>query len=295
MDSYTDTEQKPHHVRPGKPVPPPDLRIVPVKNLIPHELHDRQRSDPLIQSLRASGLLKNPPVVTPLGNERDKFMVLDGANRALAFSEMGIPHILVQVVDYDGPHVELLTWHHVISKMEADEILSGLGAISRMEMAPADLTHARAELARRAILAYCLVADQRTFMLSGGVLDLRQRTQLLQEIVGTYIHKGRLDRTNSENLDELLKMYPAMTAAIIFPQYEPVEVIDIAQSRLKIPPGLTRHIIHGRALRLNYPLERLASGDSLEKKNQELAEWSRAGFEHRRVRFYAEATYLFDE
>ena len=71
--------------------------------------------------------------------------------------------------------------------------------------------------------------------------------------------------------------------------------MDLAESGLKVPPGLTRHIIHGRALRINYPLDKLKKNLSLEEKNAELDDWVRASFEARRVRYYAESTYLFDE
>jgi hypothetical protein len=100
---------------------------------------------------------------------------------------------------------------------------------------------------------------------------------------------------NTDQLSELIPTYPAMTAAFIFPQYELVEVMDVTQSGFKLPPGLTRHIVHGRALRLNYPLAELTSPASLAQKNQQLAEWVQQRFSQRRVRFYAEATFLFDE
>jgi hypothetical protein len=68
----------------------------------------------------------------------------------------------------------------------------------------------------------------------------------------------------------------------------------VAQDRL-LPAGLTRFIVSPRALRLNYPLERLAAADSGEVKQRQLEEWVRRRVADRRVRFYAEATFLFDE
>jgi hypothetical protein len=38
----------------------PDLRVVPVAELVLHELHDAQRSKPLLQRLQTHGVLKNP-------------------------------------------------------------------------------------------------------------------------------------------------------------------------------------------------------------------------------------------
>jgi hypothetical protein len=58
---------------------------------------------------------------------------------------------------------------------------------------------------------------------------------------------------------------------------------------------LTRFVVSPRALRVNYPLDRLASSDALEAKRAELRLWTQAAVGQRRVRYYAEATFLFDE
>ena len=61
------------------------------------------------------------------------------------------------------------------------------------------------------------------------------------------------------------------------------------------PAGITRHLIRGRALRLDVPIERLASGDSVAAKNRWLADWLGEKAAHRRVRYYEEPTVSFDE
>jgi L-serine kinase (ATP) / ParB family transcriptional regulator, heme-responsive regulator len=273
----------------------PDLRIVATNKLVPHELHDQQRSDPLIEDLRQAGVLKNPPIVAAPQLPSGIFVVLDGANRALAMEKLGIEHTLVQVVPYESETVELQTWYHVISNLEPPDIEMRFRQVPDLHVEFATVQHAKAELARRSIVAYCLLPDGKAITLSGGGMDIRERTTFLHAIVNVYIRYGRLDRTNIDNLGELLKTYPQLSGAIIFPHYEPVEIMDLAESGLKVPPGLTRHIIHGRALRINYPLDKLKANLSLEEKNAELNEWVRASFEARQVRFYAESTYLFDE
>jgi hypothetical protein len=293
MDSYLKSSAE--VPQPKLSLATPDLRILPLAGLIPHELADNQRSSPLIKSLQRDGVLKNPPVVADLDPETQTFIVLDGANRVTAFRELGYPHILAQVVPYEAPYVELHTWYHVVSDITPSQLESALHALADLELDDANILHARAELARRAILAYCLFANGRVLTLGGGGLNLRKRTELLHTVVNAYINTGHLERTNTDQLDQLVQTYPAMTAAIIFPQYETVEVLDVTQTGLKLPPGLTRYIIQGRALRLNYPLKDLISEDSLEAKNSALLSWVQQRFGQRRVRFYAEATYLFDE
>ena len=41
----------------------PDLRVLLVADLLLHEQHDAQRSDPLAQRIVSDGVLKNPPPV----------------------------------------------------------------------------------------------------------------------------------------------------------------------------------------------------------------------------------------
>ncbi len=60
--------------------PTPDLRILPIGKLLPHELHDEQRAAPLIHRLQQDAVLKNPPVVAPVGVRDDRFVILDGAS-----------------------------------------------------------------------------------------------------------------------------------------------------------------------------------------------------------------------
>ncbi|MFN8448408.1 MAG: hypothetical protein U0521_07410 [Anaerolineae bacterium] len=54
--------------------------------------------------------------------------------------------------------------------------------------------------------------------------------------------------------------------------------------------------MHGRAIRVNYPLEALRDGTlTLEQKNADLLAWLQSKMANRQVRYYAEATYQFDE
>lgn len=272
----------------------PTLRIVPTGKLRSHEFHDKQRATPLIERLQHEAYLKNPPVVTSLESD-DRYIILDGANRVVALDVLGYAHALVQIVPYEKPDVELRTWHHVISNIEPAALSEALHTVSGVEVGTARLTHARGLLAARTILAYGILHSGDVLTIAGGGLDLRARNDLLCEIVRSYLHIGKLNRTNSDELDELRSLYPGLAGAVIFPRYEPSEVLDLAQSGLKLPPGLTRHIIHGRALRVNYPLAWLREPIDLKEKNRRLTVWLQEKYEQRAVRYYAESSYLFDE
>lgn len=272
-----------------------DLRIVPTNALLSHEDHDHQRYAPLVKHLQADGCLRNPPIVTFSGADDGRFVMLDGANRIYALAQLDIPHALVQIVPYEKPHVELLTWHHVICDIPSDVLCSNLSSIQGIDTQEASLPHARGLLAARAILAYCITADQRVIMLAGGGVDLQERNRLLNEIVNSYLNTGTMYRNKTDSISELLDTYPCMAGALIYPKYEPAEILELAESGLHVPPGLTRHIVHGRVLRINYPLDRLKSDQPLREKNAALKAWVQEKFRQRTVRYYAESTYLFDE
>src|SRR5512139_39639 len=150
-------------IHPSDLIQPPDLRILPLSLLVEHEFNDVQRTAPLAQRLEAEGLLKNPPIVAPIGDGDPRFMVLDGANRTMALSSLGYPHVMAQVVNYEEPMVTLTTWHHLISEMDQEEFIKMLSAVEGIDLFPIDLLHARAALARRECLMYIMSADTKVY------------------------------------------------------------------------------------------------------------------------------------
>ena len=281
-------------VHPSQNSETPDLRIVPIEQLVEHEYNDAQRTAPLAARLQAEGLLKNPPIVTRLDDEA-RFVVLDGANRTTALHALGYGTCLVQVVVYEEPFVSLSTWHHVVTGIHLDDYLGAIQAVGGLELAPVDLLHAQAGLARREMLAYTICGDGRVFAARAQTHDLHRRNALLNAMVDTYKDRGRLYRAAADRLDEARRLYPDLTGLVIFPRYESSEVLALARDGELLPTGLTRHLIQGRALRTNYPLAELSAANSLDEKNQHLRDWVKARVKAKEMRFYGEATFLFDE
>ena len=283
-------------VHPSERTETPDLRIVPLDRLVEHEYNDEQRTAPLAQRLEAEGLLKNPPIVAPLEDGDDpRYVVLDGANRTTALNMLGYPHCLVQVVKYEDPPVTLSTWHHVIAGIALDNYVSAIHAIDKLEMEPMDLLNARAGLARRDLLAYTICADGRVYAARCLAHTLHQKNGILNAMVDTYKNRGRLYRAATDHLSEAHRLYPDLTGLVVFPRYDAAEVMTLARDGELLPTGLTRHLIQGRALRTNYPLSELRAGNSLAAKNERLHEWVRGKLASKEIRYYGEATYIFDE
>jgi hypothetical protein len=126
-------------------------------------------------------------------------------------------------------------------------------------------------------------------------LNVHEQNQLLNSLVDTYKTRGQLHRAMTDSLEEARQLYPNITGVVIFPQYDAFEILSLARDGELLPAGLTRHLIQGRVLRVNYPLEALKSTESLEEKNARLRDWLRRKMASKEVRFYGEMTFLFDE
>lgn len=90
----------------------PNLKIIKTRNVVLHEETEPARVLKLKKAIIKDKVLKDPPIVAKIG--RGRYAVLDGANRTTVFKELKIPSILVQVVDYKKPAVDLKTWNHLI-------------------------------------------------------------------------------------------------------------------------------------------------------------------------------------
>ncbi len=282
-------------VHPSQNNETPDLRIVDLAGLVEHEFNDAQRTAPLAERLKTEGVLKNPPIVAQLGDEVGRFVVLDGANRTTALHLLGYPHVLVQVVRYENPPVTLSTWHHLVCGLPVGDFLGAMRDLEGLELRQTDPLQARAGLARRELLAYLICADGRVYAARTEARTLHAQNALLNGLVDTYKTRGRLFRAATDNLAEAQTLYPDLTGLVIFPNYEAAEVVTLARDGELLPTGLTRHLIHGRALRTNYPLSELMSPDSLDAKNERLKAWLQRKLGTKEIRYYGEATYAFDE
>jgi len=270
----------------------PDLRMLATDQLIPHEEVDPRRVHRLSERIREEGLLKNPPIVTKIP-ELDQYVILDGANRVMAFRELGIPHIVAQVVDYDDPDLILDTWYHVVSGMELSEFEDAILSIGEMCLEETTLADARRALEMNKAVAY-IVSENEVRLVACP--DGAERTrEILIKIVNAY--KGRADifRASNDIWEKQKPYYPQITALVIFPRYRPIDILYYAQNGYKVPTGITRHIIPTRALNINIPLKVLEEDRSLGEKRQWLHDWLMERMATNAIRYYAESTFSFNE
>ena len=271
----------------------PNLRILPIESLILHEDHDMQRTLPLIEKLRAQGIIRNPPIVMPLNDGTERYMVLDGANRVTSLSELEFPHIVAQVVEANNPHVNLQTWNHVVWGMNVKTMMTSLRKVKGIELEKVNTK--RSLDAPKYMPMQIRFPNDNFYILKEAPSDLAVHIQTMHSIVNTYKTRASLDRTSQTLIDTFKKIYSDLTALVIFPHFKIKTVLKLASQNILLPTGITRFTVSPRALHLNYPLHELSSGKPIEYKQEYLKHWIEERVKKKGVRLYSEATFLFDE
>lgn len=271
----------------------PRLEMVSTDDLLEHERHDEQRKNPLVTRIEKNGVLRNPPIVTPLLDGSSQYMILDGANRVAALRELDFMHIAVQVVAPDDPGLKLYNWNHVIWDFKPQDMLAGLRQLQDINIIHGDLAGSLENEAQT--LAQFETSEGDLFTIYTEAQQLEKRVALLNSVVDIYKQQAKLDRTSEWSLVRLKPVYENLCGLLTFPKFEIQQVLALAGSGSLLPTGITRFTVSPRALHLNYPLEDMAGNGSLPEKNERLKTFIRNRLDEKGIRYYAEATFLFDE
>ncbi len=208
---------------------------------------------------------------------------------------MGFPDVLVQVVQSNDPGLKLENWNHVVWQLPPEEFFAGIQTIDKIEMARTEDIHIRPDIMHNCGLALVQLPDRQYYTACSSAPELLRRVELLHAIVDSYKSRASLDRTSIDNVEQLAGIYSDLSGLIIFPNFKVGDILYLAGAGYLLPAGITRFTISPRALHVNYPLSELASSKSIEEKNRELQEWIQRRIAQKGVRYYAEATFLYDE
>jgi hypothetical protein len=269
-------------------VPFPTLRVIPLDQCVLHEETDGARVARLSARLAVDGVLRNPPIVGRHASF-EPLIVLDGATRVTALRAMGMPHVVAQVVDYDDDAIQLQTWSHILSGLSLDALCAALAGEPALAAQPCIPYAAENALAHRETLAYLAGGDGRCFAL-GQSADIITRSVALRQLFAAYAGRATIARLPPSEWPARLDEQRA-SVAVVYPAYTKRDIVALAQAGAVLPAGITRHLIPGRALRVNVPIDQT----SLAEKQAWLDGWVRDRQAGHGVRFYAEPTFLFDE
>lgn len=269
------------------------LRIVPLDEIVLHEQYDPLRVDRLVGLLRKEQVLNNPILVTQLPGT-EKYVVLDGATRVSSLCELGCRDALAQVIDYNDPGIGIGRWHHLLRGIPAEIFLADIEQIPGVRLELTTLADAERALALREISCVLIFADGRVHAVHAGS-DLATQVAAINQVVGLYRGKAEVFRLAARRADRLWIEGESFNIALIFPAFTPEEVLKMARNGARLPMGVTRHIVPGRALGLGVSLDLLRAEIPLDEKNARLQHLVRTRIEQKKVRLYQEPVFVFDE
>jgi hypothetical protein len=272
----------------------PDLRIVPVTRLVLHEESDPARVARIQERLKDEKILGNPPIVGQVRGS-NRLIVLDGANRVSAIDAMGIGFIMVQVVPYDDPAVRLTRWHHLLLGYDTGDLASAIEKIPRAR--PAWVRQKQGEEALAHHRLACLVLQRNEKDALAVSAEDGSEVAVMRGVTDLYKRKTQIYRIADEQIDLLADRTNAnVTAVVLFPGFRKSDIVRSAlEQGEKLPPGITKHFIPNRALKVNLPLSVLRGNDDLKAKNRKLDELIAKKSREKKIRAYPEPTVIFDE
>lgn len=248
----------------------PALRVVSIDALRRHEGVDPKRVAQIGDRISAERVQINPVICMEAG---DRFVVLDGATRSEAVLGLGLPHIVVQVVD--PATVTLETWHHVLRECPSDEIVDRIAAVQGLLLSDTEGT------------PRVTTPDGSRISVLGTDMS---PNATMTAMVDAYIGIWETSRIIDPQVSTVTRRFPDWSVIVEFP---PVDIDDVAKAALGddlLPAGVTRFLIPERVLRLHAPLSILESGDQ-EALDRLIDELSVSG----RVRRYEETVVILDE
>ncbi len=305
----------------------PRLELVERPRIRFHEEPERARTARLCARLREEMLLRNPPIVGETesalwaagggapgrdvspgekrGRDRKRdagappLLLLDGANRVSAFAELAMELVPVQVVDYEDPLVELRGWHHLLLDTTGLDLGAAFRALPGVRLRRIRREAIEAALVFREVLAVWVDRRMRAHALMPdrpGPIDLFERIRCLGAIIACYEGHTRLERLKLADYSAMPEVLRRHTHELcLYPAFTKEELARAVHAGVLLPTGLTRHLIPGRALGLNFPLAPLLAPGGRDAKEAAFeAHLERIELEGR-VRFYEEPVFILNE
>ncbi len=276
----------------------PDLRLVSVERIRFHERPESRRTAKLVQRIREEALLRNPPIAAEMDN--GDYLLLDGANRVSAFRDIGFTHTPVQAVHYGDKRIQLKGWHHLLLQgrslhlFETYAKLPGVRMVQVGHEGLAELLELRqvyAVLVDEAADSWALlpVSDRKP-------IEIHHRIEVLQRVIGTYEGRSDLERVKLADYSLLPEVIREVQhQLVLFPTFRKEELIQLVSDSMLIPTGISRHLIPGRALEINLPLDFLTALKTPAEKVAHFMAFVERIKMAGRVRFYEESVFIMNE
>lgn len=273
----------------------PALKMVRIASLDFHERPNSRRFHYLKRRMSLDGYLRNPPVVAGSGSAGRRILI-DGVNRIEALRQLGIRDVLVQEVALESADLRLSTWHHIVEGLAPCGLLSEISRSAEVVAYEPLFTPGGDYVPQFGDSGVCALVhpDGRCYLVhSPRVLDGRIET--LSHVVRVLKSGSATDRVSYTNMADLSRNYSDLSALVCYKGFSKSEVMEYAGKGKLFPSGVTRFSVPKRALSLCVPLALLRDGDSIEGKQARIDMQVDNRIKQRKIRFYEEPTFYFDD
>lgn len=269
-----------------------NLDILKIKEIKLHETTEFNRLRNIYDRISGSKHLLNPVIV---GKSKKGYLLIDGANRLSTLNEIGCKLIVCQIIDYNNPRIKLRNWNHLVYNISNDEIKTFCEKIGLKWT----------EIKYNA--GYRILNNGFNYVLSS---EIQNHSTLLIHLNGNfskmicelnsltrfYFNKYAFDRSEEEIRFADLKKYSRKKGILVeFPRFKKEQIVKIADSDVKLPAGISRHILDNRVLHVRYDISKLKDDRNLDKKKKDLDAYILSKIDNNKVRQYRESVIVFDE
>jgi hypothetical protein len=273
----------------------PRLLIVAIDAVLPHEEPDERRIESIRGRIAAEGLLKHP-LIAARSHDTVRHILLEGVNRREALRGLGARFVPVQEVDLDDEGLVLSTWHHAVEGLDAGEFIGHLPPPARVAPFGGDFRQTGDFVPRFSEERTCCIAlpDGRSFAVLGDG-STRRRAEGIRDLVRRISAAGSIDRVSYTNMRDLARHYPRFSALVCYRGFSKEDVRSMSAEGVKLPSGVTRFSVRKRALAFGIPLSLLQGDGTREEKQAGLDRMIIEKIRGRRIKFFEEPTFYFDD
>lgn len=270
-----------------------DLKILKLSDIKLHEATENVRRTRVLDRISEAEYLNNPIII---GKYENDLILLDGANRYSSIKALGCKLIIAQIINYKSPKTVLDVWNHLIYDDFKLDIVKDFCEKNKISYRHISFSEGKKVL--DANFHHILVTD--TSGTETILIDLSKNfkkcLEQLAQFGELYFTKYNFDRSESEiKITELRRFTRKKGVLFLYPRFQKSHIVKIARNNLRVPAGLTRHLIHNRVLHLRYEIKKLKKADNIEKKNAEFIKDITAKIDDNKVRQYNESVIIFDE
>jgi hypothetical protein len=273
----------------------PRLRMIASNSLLLHEQPDEDRWKPLRARIEADGLLKHPPIAAR-DHGSATHILLDGVNRVEAVRSLGARWLMVQEVDLEDDSLVLSTWHHVIEGLATEAVEQRLGEFTGVSRVEAGFTsEGDFEPVFDDETACLVLCRDRSVLAVHAPRDPARRLDVVTAVVDLVHTAKNRDRVSYTNMADLEKHYGDFAALVCYKAFTKADVFALSLEGRRFPSGVTRFSVPKRALYFDLPLAFLIGEGSVETKQRELEALIQHRIRDKKIRFYVEPTFIFDD